>query len=161
MPQFNILSPLFRTKSKSAEEYYHEFLVLSVPEEKYGHHTVLVWHWPKQCYRKVVAVFGRMEKPIANAELLGQIRMRTPYPWDGLEGDATTSAKASTFIKGTSAKPVFAKLEEQTRDLKGEDVVPVAVYLAKVKTNRRQLLYDGPESSLPEGYLTFYMGKGA
>ncbi|KAJ7137698.1 hypothetical protein C8R44DRAFT_847812 [Mycena epipterygia] len=180
MPQFNILSPLFRTKSKSEAKGFsnagheHEFLVFGVPEDKYGHHTVLVHHPPTNTFRKVVAVFGRMQEDIAKAQLLGEIRMRKPYAWEELEQVANPPNQLQRagkppidiYITGLdcAAESTFGKLEEYARrqDLRrgdGENVVPVAVYLAKVTTNRSQLLYDGPESNLPEGYLTFYTAR--
>ncbi|KAJ7161738.1 hypothetical protein C8R46DRAFT_1105349 [Mycena filopes] len=130
------------------EKYYHDFLLFAVPEEKYGHHTAVVWHEPKNVFRKVVAVFGRMEKEIAGAELLGDILMKRPYQWDELE-------KAPREGHWTDGGRVFQFLQRKTGNLQGENVVPVAVYLVKVKTNRKSLLYDGQKSSLPSGYLTY------
>ncbi|KAJ6531313.1 hypothetical protein B0H19DRAFT_1082242 [Mycena capillaripes] len=139
-------------------KYNHEFLVFGVPEEKYGHHTALVWHKPKDSYRKAVAVFGRMEKEIAKAELLGEIRMSRPYAWDELEEDATSLDR--NWVKGAGGGTrVFEQLEKHTKNLKGESIIPVAVYLVKVKTNRRHLLFDGQKATLPSGYLTFYTGS--
>jgi hypothetical protein len=54
------------------QKFNHNFLVLNIPEEKYRHHTVLVWHSPKKRFCKVVARFRYMEKEIANAGAVGR-----------------------------------------------------------------------------------------
>jgi hypothetical protein len=145
MPQLDIFVPPFGKK------YDHEFLVLGVPEEKYGHHTALVWHQPKKTYRKVVAVFGRMEKEIADADILGEIRLSNS--WDELETNATSLD--ANWVKGRgSGERLFEKLVKHTKELKGENIISVAVYLVKVRTNRKTLLFDEQKSSLPSGYLT-------
>ncbi|KAJ6490597.1 hypothetical protein C8R47DRAFT_1071001 [Mycena vitilis] len=130
-------------------DHRHEFLVFAVPEEKYGHHTALVWHQPKRTYRKVVATFGRMEKEIVNAELLGEIRMPRPYAWDELE-DAS-AAGMEHYSKKEAGQGLFDRLKKLTEESKG---IPVAVYLVKVRTNRDDLLFDGQNATLPSGYLT-------
>ncbi|KAJ7803329.1 hypothetical protein B0H14DRAFT_1641050 [Mycena olivaceomarginata] len=60
----------------------HTFLVFALPAEKYGHHTALIWHRPKDTYGRVVgAHFGRRfeKKEITNAGFLG----RSGYRWRG------------------------------------------------------------------------------
>nr|GAT54613.1 predicted protein [Mycena chlorophos] len=108
--------------------YQHEFFVLDVPGEKYGHHVVLAYHAPKRTFRKVVAVWGRMEKEIAAAK---SIR------WDG-----------ARFVQRLGAR--------RTQMQGKPGVVDVPVYLVKVKSRRKNVLYDGEKDALPSGYLTFY-----
>ncbi|KAF7338009.1 hypothetical protein MVEN_02024800 [Mycena venus] len=160
MPHISTFIPPF------GEKFSHDFLVLAIPEEKYGHHTALVWHGPKQSYHKVVARFGRMEREIANAELLGEIRMSRPYEMDQLERDADSLTKGMTFAGPTAnshheyARHLFTKLKDHREGLKGESVVLVAVYMVEVRTNRENVLFDGQKASLPSGYLTYYTGRG-
>ncbi|KAJ7311436.1 hypothetical protein DFH08DRAFT_897620 [Mycena albidolilacea] len=142
------------------ERVDHMFLIFDLPEEKYGHHTALVWHRPKQTYRKVVAHFGRFEKEIMNAEFLGEVRMSRPYAGDELEEDAIAADPRAGW-DGCGGVKVFEALKKHRERLQGEDVAPVAVYLVKVRTKRGNLLYDGDKSHLPSGYLTFYPGKVA
>ncbi|KAF7337993.1 hypothetical protein MVEN_02023200 [Mycena venus] len=142
-------------------KYKQEFLIFGVPEEKYGHHTAFVWHEPKKTYRKVVATFGRMEKEIADADFLGQIRMMTTSSWDKLEKEANSLSSDWTMTaKRAGGKRLFAGLRERMEEgVKEEGAALVAVYLVKVKTTREHLLFDGKKASLPSGYLTYYMAK--
>lgn len=176
MPQLNIFSALFRKTRKRQYlstgdpepeyHYQHEFLIFGVPEDRYGYHTVLAFHQPKYAYRKVVATFGRLEGAMANAELVGEIYMRRPYAWEDIERAMKPPSQlpregrppVDIFITGLgcAGESLFKRLKAYTQRPQGDDVIPVAVYLAKVRTNRVDLLFDGSGSSLPEGYLTFY-----
>ncbi|KAJ7096487.1 hypothetical protein C8R43DRAFT_264038 [Mycena crocata] len=139
--------------------YHHHFLIFAVPEDRYGHHTILVPHKPRNSYRKVVAVFRRMEEEIANAELLGEIRMKKPYQWDEMEHSAKVAGVKTWSLTPECGRGLYEKLREQRQSLNGDDVISVAVYLAEVQTNRPDLLFDGQEASLPSGYLTYYTAR--
>ncbi|KAJ7074143.1 hypothetical protein C8F01DRAFT_1099396 [Mycena amicta] len=140
-------------------QFYHEFFLLDVPEEKYGQHIALVYHKPKGTFRKVVAVFGRMEKEISAAKCIGSVSLWYPFDntWEELEKDANwCKSNAST---GTDAAEIFRLLQRRRSESlrEGSSVVDVdvAVYLVKVKTTRKDVLYDGDKTSLPRGYLTY------
>lgn len=173
-PSFNFRSQRLGT-STSEPCVRREFLVFGVPQEKFGHYTALVYHPPKQAFRVVVCRFGRMAKEIADAELLGEIRMRRPYAWDEVEeatevfvelktkpqvvaasADGRLSAVNTRYMGDPQldGEGLFTILRRQNQDLQGKDVAPVAVYLVKVVTNRKGLLFDGEDATLPPGYLT-------
>ncbi|KAJ7256504.1 hypothetical protein B0H12DRAFT_1070704 [Mycena haematopus] len=137
--------------SKQQFLFGHSFLIFDLPEEKYGHHTALVWHSPKMAHYKVVARFGRFEKEIAEAELLGEIRMSRPYSMDRLEKDADSVQRMYGCAEG---RDLFDALKTHRKELRGEDVGTVGVYLVEVMTRRADLLFNGNKSSLPSGYLT-------
>ncbi|KAF7363801.1 hypothetical protein MSAN_01038000 [Mycena sanguinolenta] len=150
------------------KKFHHSFLIFDLPEEKYGHHTALVWHGPKAAHCKVVLRFGRFEKEIADAELLGEIRMSRPYGMDSLEKDVNSNISQPVHLLGYkfqtedhTGKELFDALKAYRKELRGGDVDAVAVYLVEVVTRRECLLFDGKKSSLPSGYLTYYTGKAS
>ncbi|KAK7038063.1 hypothetical protein R3P38DRAFT_2904216 [Favolaschia claudopus] len=133
----------------------HQFLVFDFPQEKYGHHTALVWHEPKNKYCMVVARFGRMRKEIADAEFLGEIDLRTPHASD-VEDQA--NALDTHYM---TAKSLFEELARSGQRGNKLALGTAAVYLVQVRTRHFRLLYDGSKASLPSGYLTFYTGKSS
>ncbi|KAF7322447.1 hypothetical protein HMN09_00022900 [Mycena chlorophos] len=136
--------------------YQHEFFVLDVPGEKYGHHVVLAYHAPKRTFRKVAAVWGRMEKEIAAAKCVGSVPLSQPFDiWEGLEEDANY-LKKHTFGELDAAEFVQQLVARRAQMQGKPGVVDVPVYLVKVKTRRKNVLYDGDKDALPAGYLTFF-----
>jgi hypothetical protein len=72
------------------------------------------------------------------------------YERDALEKDANSWSKF-----GVAGVELFAYLRANRERLRGRDVGTAAVYLVRVTTNRRDLLFNGSAASLPSRYLTW------